>query len=298
VDPQGDVLLAQAAARFNIPYVVSTTASTAVETIADACKVAPWFQLYASKSDELTTQLIQRVDRLGCPVLVVTVDTAAPGRRLRDARNGLTLPFRLTPRHIGQAARHPLWGLRRLRAGAVRFPNIDDPSGEAGKLPFHELMAMQTRGILDWNMLRQIRTQWPRTMLLKGVLSPLDAGIAASIGVDGVILSNHGGRQLDCAPAPIAVLPEFLATQAAGSFVGIDSGVRSGVDVVKAVASGADMAFLGKAFLFALAAGGERGIDRLASILFDETRNTMALLGMLSVQARKASHAEALSSSG
>ncbi|PXX33692.1 alpha-hydroxy acid oxidase [Undibacterium pigrum] len=290
VHPNGDILLAKAAAKFRIPYVASTTASISVEKIADACGVAPWFQLYASKSAELTYQLIDRVERLGCPVLIVTVDTAAAGRRLRDLHNGLTLPFHLNARHLVQAASSPIWGIRRLLAGNVRFPNIEDASQKGKKLPFADLMAMQTGGILDWTVLRQVRQRWSGIMLLKGVLSPADAVFAESIGVDGLILSNHGGRQLDCAPAPISVLPDIVSTNLRKKFLAVDSGVRSGGDVVKALVRGADMAFFGRAFLFALAAGGEKCIDQLINILLEETRNTMALSGILSADAKSRSN--------
>lgn len=290
VHPDGDLLLARAAARLNIPYVASTTASTAVEDIVRGCGVAPWFQLYASQSAEATNRLVDHVGRLGCPVLIVTVDTAVPGRRLRDMRNGLTLPFRLTGRHVGQAARHPLWAARRLLAGAVRFPNIEDAAPGGERLAFADLMRMQTGGILDWDMLRRLRQRWPRTLLLKGVMSPADVLVAESLGIDGVILSNHGGRQLDCAPAPIDALPAVVAEPGVRKFVAVDSGVRSGADVVKAWTRGADMAFVGRPFLYALAAGGAAGIDRLAAILLDEMRNTMALLGVLSVDAERSGH--------
>lgn len=282
VHPDGDMLLAKAAAKFDIPYVASTTASTAVERIAQGCGVAPWFQLYASQSAASTDRLIDHVERLGCPVLIVTVDTAVPGRRLRDMRNGLTLPFRLTGRHVGQAARHPLWAMRRLLAGEIRFPNIADTAQGAGQLAFADLMRMQTGGILDWEMLGRIRERWPRSMLLKGVMDPADVLAAEALGVDGVILSNHGGRQLDCAPAPIAALPAVVDAEGRRKFVAVDSGVRSGGDVAKALALGADMAFVGRPFLFALAAGGEAGIERMATLLLEELRNTMALLGMVS----------------
>lgn len=279
VHPEADLQIARIAVRSGLPYIASTTASAAVEDVARACGVAPWFQLYASRAEHLTERLIDRVERLGCPVLVVTVDTAAPGRRLRDLRNGLQLPFRPTLGHAFEAVKHPLWTMRRLSAGRVSFPNIDGPADETEGLKFNELMALQTGGVLDWPALARLRERWPRTMLLKGVLSAADAGRARALGIDGVIVSNHGGRQLDCAPAPIDMLPDFTAAGLAPEFLMLDSGVRSGEDIVKVLARGGGFAFLGRPFLFALAAAGEQGVERLVQMLMDELACAMRLMG-------------------
>jgi isopentenyl diphosphate isomerase/L-lactate dehydrogenase-like FMN-dependent dehydrogenase len=279
VHPEADLQIARIAARYRLPYIASTTASAAVEDVAQACGVAPWFQLYASKAQHLTERLIDRVERLGCPVLVVTVDTAAPGRRVRDLRNGLQLPFRPTLAHAYQALKHPLWTTRRLAAGSVSFPNIDSGCDEAKSLKFSELMALQTGGVLDWAALGRLRQRWPRTMLLKGVLSAADASRARALGVDGVIVSSHGGRQLDCAPAPIDILPEFAAAGLPPDFLLLDSGVRSGEDILKVIARGGSFAFLGRPFLFALAAAGERGVERVVEILMEELACAMRMMG-------------------
>lgn len=284
VHPDADLQIARVVTRNGLPYIASTTASAAVEAVAEACGVAPWFQLYASKAEHQTERLIDRVERLGCPVLVVTVDTAAPGRRLRDLRNRLQLPFKPTLAHVYEAAKHPLWAMRRLAAGPVLFPNIDSNTDESENLAFSELMAQQTGGVLDWETLGRLRQCWPRTMLLKGVLSAVDAGRAHQLGFDGVIVSNHGGRQLDCAPAPIDVLPEFAAAGLGPDFVMLDSGVRSGEDIVKVIAKGAGVAFLGRPFLFALAAAGEQGVEHLVQMLKQETLNTMRMMGACSAR--------------
>jgi len=282
VDPAADVRLARAAAKFGLPYIMSTTASTSLEEVSMAAGRAPWFQLYATKSENATLQLLQKIERLGCPALVVTVDTAAPGKRLRDLRNGLRLPYRPTPAAVADLALHPSWLLRRLRAGQVAFPNLPQPDGDYRNRSFQDWMGWQTGGKLDWENLRKIRAAWPRKLLLKGVLCAADAVQAASIGVDGVIVSNHGGRQLDSAPAPLSVLAQFVSRGLGPDFLAIDSGIRSGEDVIKCLAQGAGFTFLGRPFLFALAAQGEAGVERMIEMMFDDIARAMKLLGIAS----------------
>lgn len=285
VHPKADIQLAKIAKKYRLPYIASTTSNTSIEDIAEAIGEAPWFQLYASKSTEKTTDLIQRVKNIGSQVLVVTVDTACPGKRLRDLRNRLTVPFRPSVLSVLDVAKHPLWVYRRLLAGKINFPNLPSLNNEEYNGTLSELMAWQTGGGLDWDALRELREIWPRKMVLKGILSPEDAKIAISIGVDAVIVSNHGGRQLDCAPAPIEQLPEFIAQGLERDFLFVDSGVRSGEDVAKALALGANFTFLGRPFIFALAAAGSEGGERLISILRDEVRIAMSLLGATTTSA-------------
>lgn len=283
VHPRADIQLALTAAKFKLPYIVSATASTSVEEIAEATGSAPWFQLYAPKSSARLEQLIQRVDQLGCPVLVITVDTAAPGKRVRDLRNGLRIPYRPSLYSLFEAARHPLWSFRRISAGGISFPNLATPENLQGPLPFSELMSWQTGGSLDWEVLHRIRQQWRRKLVLKGVLSAADAKHAQGLGIDAVIISNHGGRQLDCAPSPISVLGDFVAKGLTPDFLMMDSGIRCGEDIIKTLALGAGFAFVGRPFLYALAAGGVAGAEHLIGLLMQELRSAMRLTGASSI---------------
>jgi isopentenyl diphosphate isomerase/L-lactate dehydrogenase-like FMN-dependent dehydrogenase len=176
--------------------------------------------------------------------------------------------------------RHPWWTRDRLLAGKITFPNFDDAINENPSLTFSDLMAMQTGGNLDWNVISKIRQSWRGKLVLKGVLSTFDAMHAQRLGVDSIIISNHGGRQLNAAPAPIIMLPKFLDAGLKKEFLMLDSGVRTGDDIIASLACGADFVFMGRAFLYALAAGGEEGVNRLFEILFEELSVGLNLLGV------------------
>jgi isopentenyl diphosphate isomerase/L-lactate dehydrogenase-like FMN-dependent dehydrogenase len=283
VHPEADLMLARVAARCRIPFVLSATSNTPIERICRELGSAPWFQFYAPRSPVAAAALLDRADGAGCPVLVVTADVAAPGKRLRDLRNGLQLPLRPSLRNLSMTLRHPRWALRRLAAGPIAFPNLASPGNDEASLPFSAVMAWQTGGALDWHALARLRERWPRQLVLKGVLAPQDAQRARQIGYDAVVVSNHGGRQFDAAPAPIAMLPLMRQAGVTPDVLMLDSGVRSGEDVVKALALGAGMVFLGRPFLFALASGGEAGVERLVSLLREDVARAMSLLGMTSL---------------
>lgn len=282
VHPRADIQLASAAVNAGLPYIASSTASIAVEEIASATGVSPWFQLYAPKCNQSLTRLIGRVERAECPVLVITVDTAAPGKRIRDLRNGLTLPFRPRITQVMDAAMHPKWTLQRIGSKPISFPNLPSPADMQSELPFRELMSWQTGGSLDWDVLKNIRQIWPRKLVLKGVLSVHDARFALSLGIDGVIVSNHGGRQLESAPAPISLIAEFVNSDKNGHLM-LDSGARSGEDILKSLALGADCTFLGRPFLYAAAAAGDEGVKHLIDLLKQELCNALKLSGVASI---------------
>ncbi len=280
IHPRADLCFAKAAAQCNLPYILSATASTSIEEITSACGSAPWFQLYTPKSAVHTEQLLTRVERAGAPVLIITLDTAAPGLRLRDLRNGLRVPFTPSASNLLDIARHPAWLVRRLMAGQLHFPNLPQPEDDMRNCTFQELVEWQTGGILDWATLQRIRAMWPRKILLKGVLCASDAMRAAAMGFDGVIVSNHGGRQLDAAPAPLKALSQFVAQGMGPQFLSMDSGIRSGEDIVKSLACGAGFGFVGRPFLYAIAAHGEAGVSQLIEVLIGEIRRSMKLLGV------------------
>ena len=206
--PGADAMVAAAARDANIPYVLSTAGTTSMEVIASIAPEHAWFQLYVGKSQVIVDDLISRADRAGFEVLVVTVDVPAPGRRLRDQRNGLRLPLRPSAVWGIELATHPVWSLATLRKGPPRFANLEPyAASNASAASLATLMAEQSSGRLDRSLLSEIRRRWPRRLVIKGILSPQDAMIARDLGADAVIVSNHGGRQLDGAPASLEALP-------------------------------------------------------------------------------------------
>lgn len=279
VRPDADITLAKVAAKYNVPYVISAASSSSIDDIVKATDIPPWFQLYIPKAKEQLDSLLKRAERSSCPVLVVTVDTSVPGRRLRDINNGLKLPYKLNLSNIVEAMKHPLWTRDRLLAGKIKFPNFEDALNQNPNLTFRDLMLLQTGGDADWSVIRKIREKWKGKLVIKGILSPIDALRAYKVGVDAVIVSNHGGRQLNSAPAPVAMLPHFIAAGLKKEFLMFDSGVRTGDDIIAGLACGASYAFMGKACLYALAANGEKGVENLFNIIFDDLAVTLNLLG-------------------
>ena len=281
--PATDLALARAAADATLPYCLSTAATTAIEPIARAAP-ASWFQLYVGQDAAIVDDLIERAAAAGMPVLMVTADVPAPGKRLRDLENEFVLPLRVSLRLAADVLRHPRWALALALEGAPRFANLeryDRPGASAQSLA--RLMASQSSARLDWEWLARLRERWRRPLLLKGVLHPQDARRAQSLGIDGVVISNHGGRQLDCAPAPIEVLAQVRRAVGARYALLLDGGVRSGEDVARALALGADAVLLGRPFLFAVAALGPGGAAALIGLLREELDRALAQLGCRSV---------------
>lgn len=287
VRPGTDVALARAAAAANIPYALSTAATTGLEEIAAIAPANGWFQLYAGANRDIVDDLIRRVEAAGFSTLMVTVDVPIVGRRIRDLENGLTIPIRPTLRGALDLARRPAWTLRALRGGAPRMetmaryvkPNVSAVAHAA-------LIAKQIASIgLHWDELERIRARWPRSLVVKGVLHPEDAERALNIGADGIVVSNHGGRQLDSAPSSIAMLPAIRAAVGDRLKLLLDSGVRTGDDIARALAAGANFVLLGRPFLYGIAALGlEAGPETTIRILTEELRITMAHLGCVAVE--------------
>ena len=277
IAPEADVILARAAASANIPYICSSASGTSLEEIIRRTQSVPWFQLYSPRDQSVTNSILSRLKSAGVDVLVVTVDVPVPGRRIRDLRNRLALPLAPRPRFVADCMFSPRWTVRRLIGGKIRFPNLKHDPTHA-MLPFHELMSLQTGGLRDWEWLKRLRGQWQRKLIIKGLLCAADAARAVEIGVDGIIVSNHGGRQFDGAPASLNCLLPIKKT-AAHSVVMLDSGVRSGTDIARAIANGAALAWIGRPFLYALAAFGETGPMDLIDLFAAEFRNVLAVTG-------------------
>ena len=281
----GEICGARAAAAAGIPFCLSTVSICSIEDVRGASAAPFWFQLYLMRDRGFNAELIARARAAQCPVLVMTLDLTVQGERRRDAKNGLAVPPRLTVRNaLGMAAR-PAWAWGMLRARRRNFGNI------VGHLPdSHGVRNVSTwiseqfdPGV-SWRDVAWVRSQWPGKLVLKGVLDPEDARRALDSGADAIVVSNHGGRQLDGAPSTIAALPRVVEAIGGRCEVLFDGGIMGGQDVLKALAFGARGALVGKAFLYGLAAAGEVGVALALSILRRELEVTMALTGVTDVQ--------------
>ncbi|TFZ02280.1 alpha-hydroxy-acid oxidizing protein [Ramlibacter henchirensis] len=283
---RGDLVLAQAAARENVPFVMSGSSLIRLE---DVVRVNPdaWFQAYLPGEDGAIRALLERVQAAGYRTLVVTVDTAVGANRENNVRAGFSIPMRPSLRLAWQGLSHPRWligtFLRTLALhGMPHFENNYATRGAPILSPNVE-RDFSDRGHLDWRHFAMIRKLWPGALVIKGVLSPVDAASAAQAGADGIIVSNHGGRQLDGAVAPLRVLPRIVEA-CPDVPVMLDSGLRRGSDVLKAMALGAKFVFVGRPFSFAAAVAGEAGVLKAVELLRQEVSRNMALLGITSLE--------------
>jgi L-lactate dehydrogenase (cytochrome) len=279
---RGDLVLAEAARRQNLPMILSASALIKLEDV-HAENPDAWFQAYLPGDQLRIDRLVKRVANAGFQVLVVTADTPMLGNREHNIRTGFSMPIRVTPRVMLQSVTHPRWALgvvarTFLRHGAPHFENVEADRGPA-MMSGNTVRNTIARDQLSWRNIDAIRRQWPGKLLIKGLLSPADTRLAREAGADGVILSNHGGRQLDQTVAPLDVLPEVAGDRGAMAVI-IDSGIRRGTDVLKALALGADFVFVGRPFLFAAALGGMAGVEHAVRLLREEIDRDMALLGV------------------
>jgi (S)-mandelate dehydrogenase len=283
--PEGEIAQARAASAAGTISVLSGFASVPAEQVAWSVQEPQWFQLYLYRDRALTLRVIEQVKRLGFSALVVTADAPVAGNRERDVRNGLTVPLKITPRMALGALRRPAWAWHYLRSGPLGAPHA--PQSANGAPRELKALADYVHGLLNsaqsWEDLRWLRGVWEGPLLLKGVLRGDDAELALAAGCDGVIVSNHGGRQLDGTPASIEALGEVIAAVGGRAEVLIDGGIRRGTDVVKALSLGAKACLVGRPWLFGLAAGGEAGVGRMLEQLHAEIVRTLQLLGAASV---------------
>ncbi|GAA5227195.1 alpha-hydroxy acid oxidase [Paeniglutamicibacter antarcticus] len=286
--PAGEPAVGRAARAGQIPYVLSTMASTSIEDLARATGdgADSWFQLYVWKDRELTHSMIRRAQNSGYRVLEVAVDTAVSGNRIRDRRNGLTIPPALSLGSLLDIASKPNYWMGMLRGEKLEFANV--PSGGSGSGSTIAGISEQFDPSVDWDDLARIREIWEGPMVLKGPLGPQDALHARGLGIDGVHLSNHGGRQLDRTLAPVELIAPVRAAVGEEFGLFVDSGIRHGSDIATAIALGADAAFVGRPYLWALAAGGEAGVGHLIGMLSAEFTRTLQLLGVRSVHELRA----------
>jgi isopentenyl diphosphate isomerase/L-lactate dehydrogenase-like FMN-dependent dehydrogenase len=276
---RGELAVAGACADAGTLYIASTMGSYAIEEIRAACDGPLWFQLYVFRDRGLVGDLLDRAREARCEALMLTVDTPRLGSRERDRRNGFTIPPRVTTRALIEGVRRPAWSRAFLREGRLGPGNLADGRA-AGVAEF----ATEIDPTLSWRDLAWVREQWDGPVVVKGVLHPDDARRAVELGAQAVVVSNHGGRQLDGAASSISALPHVLDAVGDGAEVYFDGGVRRGADVLKAVALGARAVLLGRALLYGLAAGGDAGVARALAILRGELELALALAGCPAVE--------------
>jgi len=278
-----DVALARAARRANVPFALSTASFVPMERVIREGGGDPWFQLYMSRDRVTAERLVRRALDAGYGALVYTTDIPVAGNREFNRRNGFEIPLRITPRSVADALAHPRWLagvlLRTLASsGMPRFRNLD-VSVDGRVVPTTLTAFREQRDSLAWNDFDWLRRLWPKKLLVKGIMTVEDAELAARHGADGIFVSNHGGRQLDGAPSPIEVLPRIASAVGGRLTIMVDSGFRRGSDIVKALALGADMVFVGRATLYGAAAGGEAGVSHALGLLATEVDRVLALIG-------------------
>ena len=277
---QADVLLAQAASATGVPFTISTSSSVRMEDIRRGAPDARlWFQVYLYKDRDLVRSLIARARAIDCDSLVITVDVPLLGRRLRDRRNRFTVPLRPTARLLFDLLRCPRWTAHILANGIPRMQNFVDGKRPESVASLAALMTSNMDSSVTWEAVATLRDEWPGRLVLKGILHGEDAQRAASYGIDGIVVSNHGGRQMDSVTSTLHALPEIVAAVAGRTEVFIDGGIRRGSDIAKALALGATAVMAGRAGLYGVGAGGRSGADRALAILAEELDRCLALLG-------------------
>jgi L-lactate dehydrogenase (cytochrome) len=276
---EGEIAGAGAAAAAGIPFTLSTLGTTSIEKIRETNPTGRnWFQLYVMRRRDISYGLVERAAKAGFDTLHFTVDTPVAGARLRDKRNGFSIPPQLTAGTIVNAIPRPWWWFDFLTTPKLEFASLSTTGGTVG-----ELLDAAMDPSISFADLDVIRGMWPGKIVIKGVQSVEDAKTLAGLGVDGIVLSNHGGRQLDRAPIPFRLLPQVVREVGADVEIGVDTGIMSGADIVASIALGARFTMIGRAYLYGLMAGGRAGVDRTIQILADQVRRTMKLLGAASL---------------
>tara|TARA_B100002052_G_scaffold195411_1_gene178156 strand:- start:1402 stop:2556 length:1155 start_codon:yes stop_codon:yes gene_type:complete len=281
----GEILAAQAAEEFGVPFTLSTMSVCSIEEVAKHTKKPFWFQLYVMRDKKFMARLIDRAKQAGCSALVLTLDLQIMGQRHKDIQNGLSTPPKLSPKHLYQVLTRPSWCLKMLQTKNRYFGNIvGHVDGITDVRSLASWTSEQFDPQLDWKEIDWIKKRWGGKLILKGILDSEDAIIASKTGADAIIVSNHGGRQLDGAPSSIKVLPEIVDAVGKKIEVHIDGGIRSGQDVVKALCLGAKGVYIGRAFLYGLGALGKFGVFKSLDIIKNELDKTMAFCGRRDVE--------------
>ena len=276
----GEMKAARAAEDFGVPFTLSTMSINSIEDVAETTSKPFWFQLYTMKDEDYVRRLIQRAKDAKCSALVITLDLQILGQRHKDLKNGLSAPPKLTPKTLANLATKWRWGLGMLGAKRRHFGNIvGHVHGISDASSLGAWTAEQFDPTLDWSKIGKLMEQWDGKVILKGILDAEDAKMAAKLGADAIVVSNHGGRQLDGALSSIRMLPEIMDAVGDDVEVHLDSGIRSGQDVLKALALGAKGTYIGRAFVYGLGAMGQEGVTRALEVIHKELDTTMALCG-------------------
>ncbi|MEO6452962.1 MAG: alpha-hydroxy acid oxidase [Ginsengibacter sp.] len=277
--PNSPEILARAALKYNIPYILSTVSTSSIERIAELSEGRSWFQLYHPTQNDLRDDIIKRAAAAQCPVLVVLVDVPSFGFRPRDIRNGLAMPPKMSARNIIQMMGTPTWGIETLKAGIPGFATLQPYMTKGLSLRrLGQFMNETFTGRIDADKIKPIRDMWKGKLVLKGVVSEEDTKKAISLGVDGIIVSNHGGRQIDAGESSIKALQNLSNKYGDQIKIMVDSGLSSGVDIARCLASGAQYTFLGRSFMYGVAALGNKGGDHTIDILMAQLQQVMEQL--------------------
>jgi len=282
--PGAEFFLAKTASKYKIPHCLSTVATQTPESIGPLVGDMGWFQLYPPKEEAIWKDLLDRAATAGFHTLVVTADVPIPSRRERTKRAGLRMPPKTTLKMVWDTLMHPHWLKGVMKYGSPSLKTIEKYTEDKSRAAVAQYVNDNLGGTLSWEYLSELKKYWNGDIILKGVLDRENAQRAVDAGVGGIVVSNHGGRQFDAAPAPIQVLPDIVEAVGQQTAVMFDSGVTNGMDVIKALHLGADFVFLGRAFLYGLAALGEHGATHVCEILIDELKNNMMQMGVGSIK--------------
>ena len=283
--PGADIALAKAATRAGLAYSLSSSATTSIENIEDQAPGRLWFQAYILRDKPFLASLVERAKEAEYEALIITVDLPVGGKRERDTRNDFGIPFKFTPRNVWDFALHPRWVLDIAKHGMPVMENlvglVEDEKANASNVA--SSVGKNYDASFDWEALARMREAWPRKFIVKGLLHPEDASKAQALGVDAIVVSNHGGRQLDSAIACFDALPAIVAAVSGKCPILMDGGIRRGSDVLKALAAGASGVLLGRAALYGAISGGEQGTTKALNIIADELIRSMRLCGATSL---------------
>jgi L-lactate dehydrogenase (cytochrome) len=292
--PRAEHYLAATANRIKIPFCLSTVATETPETAGPLVGDMGWFQLYPPRDADIRDSLLERAKAAGFHTLIVTADVPMASRRERTKRAGMTMPPRITPKMIWEGIIHPVWSFYTLRNGIPRLRTVEHYTNNNDIKFVSGFVGNRLGGTLDWDYCKELKDSWKGPVVLKGILHPEDAATAVEVGLDGIMVSNHGGRQFNGAPAAIEALPAIVKEVDGKVPVIFDSGIRTGLDIMRAIYLGADFVFAGRPFIYGVAALGRYGADHAAAILMDDLKNNMTQLGVANLkELRKADLAQA-----
>jgi L-lactate dehydrogenase (cytochrome) len=281
--PDSERIMARSAHKNQIPYCLSTVATQTPESIGPEVGDMGWFQLYPPRDPEIRKAMLTRAQNAGFHTLIITADVPTAGRREASRKAGLTIPPRINLKMIWEGATHPAWSMQILKHGLPRLRLVESFSPKKDLKAAAKYARFEFRGDLDWAYIRAVRDLWSGPVIIKGLLHPEDAAKAVAEGIDGIVVSNHGGRQFDGGPAAIEALPEIVKEVGGKVPVIFDSGIRSGLDILRAMSLGADFVMVGRPYLYGVAALGGRGADHVYNILHEDLVNNMKQLGIASL---------------